>query len=165
MFQFNNLCCLFLRCIYSTMNHSMCYPFVPIIIIFVRILLNYYTMAILLTVVLYCRFFLVIEGIMLFTIFPIVIWYFSLKWLVFVITIFWPMGDIWQLIGGLVPIILSRSSSQDNFLTCSSIFLEGFDELFHWFYELFHALSSICLKGFDELFHSFDELFHTLLLL
>ena len=43
--------------------------------------------------------------------------------------------------------------------------LEGFDELFHWFGDLFRERSSIFLEGFDELFHGFDELSHVLLLL
>ena len=37
--------------------------------------------------------------------------------------------------------------------------------MFHWFDELFHALSSIYLEGFDELFRGFNEIFHELLLL
>ena len=41
------------------------------------------------------------------------------------------MGDTLQLIGGLVPTILAESSSKDDCLSCSSIFLEGFDELLH----------------------------------
>ena len=37
-------------------------------------------------------------------------------WNVFLgITIFWPMGDIWLLISGLVSIILTESSSKDVF--------------------------------------------------
>ena len=75
------------------------------------------------------------------------------------------MGDIQQLIGGLLPIILMKSSSKDDCLPCSLIFLEEFNELFHSFDELFHAISSIFLEGFNEMFHGFDEIFHALLLL
>ena len=75
------------------------------------------------------------------------------------------MGDTSLLIGVPVPTILIESLSKDDFLPCSSIFLEGFDELFHWFDELFCSLSSIFVEGFNELFHGFDELFHALLLL
>ena len=88
-----------------------------------------------------------------------------MKQFVFGITVFWPMGDTQQLIGGLVPIILTESSSKDDCLSCSSIFLEGFNELFHCFDELFHALSSIFLEWLDEMFHRFDENSHALLLL
>ena len=52
LFQWNNWRFLFFRCGYSTTNHSMCYPFSPIIIVLVRIFLNYYIIKILLTVVL-----------------------------------------------------------------------------------------------------------------
>ena len=41
------------------------------------------------------------------------------------------MGDTRLLIAGLVPIIITESYSKDDFLTCSSLCLEGFDELFH----------------------------------
>ena len=47
---------------------------------------------------------------------------------------------------------LTESTSNDECLPCSPIFLEGFNELFHWFDELFHALSSISLEGFDKIF-------------
>ena len=96
---------MFFRCGYSTMNHAMCYPFVLIITIFVRSLFNFSIMMIPLTVVLYHRLWLIIWGIMLSTRFPIMNWYFSLKLFVFGITIFWPICETWQLIGGLVPII------------------------------------------------------------
>ena len=76
--------------------------------------------------------------------------FFHWKKIVFGITIFWPMGDTWQFIGGLVPIILMKSSSKDDCFPCSSIFLEGFNEI---------------LEGFDELLNVFDELSHVLLLL
>ena len=75
------------------------------------------------------------------------------------------MGDTWKLIGGLVPIIPTESSSKDNLFPCSSISLEGFDELFQSFDELFHAFSSIFLEGFDELVCVLDELLYAILLL
>ena len=36
LFQWNNGCCFFFKCGYPTKNHAMCYPFVPIIIVFVK---------------------------------------------------------------------------------------------------------------------------------
>ena len=54
--------------------------------------------------------------------------------------------------------------SKDDCLPCSLIFLEGFDELFHFFDELFHAFLSIFLEEYGKLFHGFNELFHALLL-
>ena len=60
---------------------------------------------------------------------------------------------------------LTESSSKDDCLPSSLIFLEGFNELFHLFDELLHAILPIFLEVFDELFHGFDELFHALLLL
>ena len=144
------------------MNHDMCYPFVPMIIVFLRSLLNYSIMTILLKVVLYRRLWLIIQVIVLSTSLTIMIWYFSMKLFLFWITTFWQMGDTWKLIGVLVPIVLTEYSSKDDCLPCSSTFLEGFNELFHRFDEIFHALSSIFLEYFDELFHWFDELFHAL---
>ena len=88
------------------MNHAMCYPFVPIIIAFVRILLNYYIITIMLTVVLYHRLWLIIRVIVFSTSVPIMILSFFTEKIVFGVTIFWPMGDTQELIGGLVPIIL-----------------------------------------------------------
>ena len=73
LFQWNNGCCFFFRYGYSTTNHDMCYPFDSVIIVFVRSLLNSYIITILLTVVLYCRLWLVIWGITLIIIFPIMI--------------------------------------------------------------------------------------------
>ena len=107
LFQWNNGCCLFFRCGYITTNHDICYTFVPKIIFFVIRLLNSYIIMILLTVVLYPRLCLIIQGIMLSRIFPIVIWSFSLKLFVSRITLFSTMGDSLQLIGGLVPISLT----------------------------------------------------------
>ena len=91
-FQWNNGCCLSFRCVYSTTIYAMLYSFVHIIIIFVRILLKYSITRMLLTVVLYHRLWLIIQGIVLSTILPIMIWYFSLKRFLFGVTIFWPMG-------------------------------------------------------------------------
>ena len=73
------------------------------------------------------------------------------------------MGATRKMVGGLVPKFLTESSSKDDCLLCSSIFSEGFNELLHWFDDLFCALLSIFLEGFDELFHGFHELFHALL--
>ena len=73
IFQWNNGCFLFFRCGYYTMNHAMCSPFVPIIIIFWRSLLNSSIMTILLMVVVYIRLWLIIRLIVLSTIFPIII--------------------------------------------------------------------------------------------
>ena len=118
LFQWNNGCCLFFRCGNSTKNHAMWYPFVPIIIVFVIILLNSSIIAILLTVVLYLRLWLIIQGIVLSTIFRSWSGIFYLKRFVFGITIFWSMGDTWQLIGGLVPIILTEIYSEDYCFPC-----------------------------------------------
>ena len=78
---------------------------------------------------------------------------------------FLPMGDSQQLIGGLIPIILTASSSKDDCLPCSSIFLEGCNELYHFFDKLFQSLASIFFEEFDEMFHGFGERFHAILLL
>ena len=60
---------------------------------------------------------------------------------------------------------LTEYSSNDDCLPCSSILLEGFNELYHFLDELFQSLESIFLEVFDELFHGFDELFHAILLM
>ena len=161
-FQWNNGCYLFFRCGYLTMNHAMCYPFVPIITFFVRSLLNSSIIMILLTVVLYRRLWLIIWGILLFTTFWSLSGLFFLKWFVFRTTTFWKMDDTWKLIGGLVPITLTELFSKDDCLTCSPIFLEGFNELYRLFDILFKSLASIFWKVFDELFHGFNELLHAL---
>ena len=63
IFRWNNWYCLFFRCGYSTTKHAMCYPFVPIIIVSIRILLNSFIIMILLMVVLYPRMRLIIREI------------------------------------------------------------------------------------------------------
>ena len=87
--QWNNECFVFSRCGYSTMNHVMCPPLVPIIIIFERSLLNYSTMKIMFTMIVYGRLWLIIIWIVWL---PIMFWYFLLKWSVLGTTIFWPNG-------------------------------------------------------------------------
>ena len=97
--QYNNGCCLFFRCGYSTMNHAMCNPFLPIIIIFVIILLNSSIMKILLTVVLHRRLWLIIRGIVLSTSLPIMIWYFFTEticiWNYYILDNGWQMTIDW----------------------------------------------------------------------
>ena len=61
------------------------------------------------------------------------------------ITMVQKMDDTLQLIGVLVPKFLTEPSSKEVCLPCSSICLEGFNELFRRFDELFYALSSIFL--------------------
>ena len=122
---------MFFRCVYYTMNHATWSPFVSIIITFWRSLLNSFFTTILLKVVFNGILWSIIRGIELSTRLPIMMWDFSLKRFILGIIMFWPMGDTWLLISGLVPKIITESSSKDIFLPCSSIFLEGFDELFH----------------------------------
>ena len=102
------------------LHYKSCHvlPLFPIIIVFVRNLSNSSIITIILKVVLYRRLLLIIQVIILSKIFPIMIWYLPLKQLVFVVTIFWPMDDTLQLIGGLVPIILTESSSKDYCFPC-----------------------------------------------
>ena len=156
---------MFFRYGYYTMNHAMCPPFVPIIFIFVNKLVELFyhgdtvhNGSVPQVVVDNTRNRVVYD----ISDYDLVFFHWNDF---FGIPICCPMSDTWQLIGGLLPIILTRSSSKDDYLPCSSIFLEGFDELFHWFDELFCSLSSIFVEGFNELFHGFDELFHSLLLL
>ena len=125
IFQCNNGCCMFFRCVYSDINHAMCSPLVLIIIIFGRSLFNSSIITILLMAVVYGRFWLIIRGIVLSTRFPIMIWYFFTKTIFLGITVFWPMGDTWLLIGVLVPIILTESSSEDYFCHVHQYFGEG----------------------------------------
>ena len=165
LFQWNNGCCLFYRCGYSTTNHAMCYPFVPIIIVFLRSLLNYSIIAILLSVVLYHRLWLIIQGIVLSTTLPIIIWSFFPETVFYLELLYWPMGDTRQLIGDLVPIILTGSSSKDDCLPCPSIFLEVLNELCHFFWQTVPITCINIYKNFDGLFHGFDKIFHAPLLL
>ena len=102
-----------------------------------RSLLNYSIMTIILTVVLYRRLWLIIQGIVLSTSFPIMIWYFSLRLFVFRITIFWPMGDTWQLIDGLAPIVLMESSSKDDFCHVHQYFWKGLMNCYMHFHKHF----------------------------
>ena len=55
------------------------------------------------------------------------------------------MRDTLLLIGGLVPIIITESSSKDEYFSCSPIFLEVFDELFHGFDELLYEILLLLL--------------------
>ena len=99
LFQRNNRCWLIFRCGYSTTNNATCYPFVPIIIILKITFLNSSIIKILLTVVLYRKMWLIIHGILLFTILPITIWFFSLKnciWNYHILTNGWYMTTGWQ---------------------------------------------------------------------
>ena len=141
----------FFRFGFSTTNHAMCYPYAPIIIIFCKKLVEFFYHEITITSG------SVIQVVVDNTRNPVVyeiahynLFFFHWNNLFFWITIFWPMGDTWQLIGGLVSIILTESSPKNNF-SCSFIFLEWFNELLHVFDELFHARLSIFLDGFDEL--------------
>ena len=99
LFQWNDGCCLFFRCGYSTMNHAMWYTLLPIIIVLLIILLNYYIMMILLTVVLYRRLWLIIRLIVLSTSFPITIWYcfteFFYIWNYYILANGWQMTTYW----------------------------------------------------------------------
>ena len=127
IFQWNNGCCFFFRCGYSTINHAMRNPLSPITTVFVISLLNYSIMKILLTVFLHHRLWSIILGIVLSTHLPIMIWSFFTGTICIWNCYIWPMGDTWQLIGGLLPIILIESYSKHDFLPCLSIFLEGFN--------------------------------------
>ena len=159
--QWNNGC--FFRYAYSSKNHVMCSPFVPSIIIFGRSLFYYSIMNILLTVIVYGRMWLIIRGIVFSTRLPIMIWCFSPKLFVLEITIFFPMGDTWLLISDLLPIILTKSSSKDDCLTCSSIFLEGFDEIFHAFLLLLLLLDIIRNNCFDKLQRKKKQNYYTVM--
>ena len=125
LFQWTNGCCFFLRCVYSTTNHTMCYPFVPIIIVSYKKLVE-----------IFYHYDTVDSGSLTLVVVDNmgnrVVYNFSdhdmvffTDFFIFVIYIFWPMGGTCQLIGGLVPIILTESSSNDNFFHVHQYFWKG----------------------------------------